>query len=290
MNRISTIRFGTSKAVILLLLIWCSPQSIWSQTILDTSDSKEPLCYVGERPACEISWSPLVDAVFLGTITDVKNDPNVDKSDIRLRLIAKATVDEPFIGIKDKTVNIATGGDSDPFPFSRGLRYVIYGRKMNDGTIKVYSCGGTKWENIEPDIKYLRSLPSIPATARVYGSAYRYNEPYREDSMAVRRIFPLKDKVILVKGETNTFKAVVDKDGNFDVEGLPPGAYFIDIQIDEPAIFRTASGFYWRAINEGGFFVKLQSKECFMLDISVDPSAKPNPNLKAIPKAKFEYN
>ena len=108
--------------------------------------------------------------------------------------------------------------------------------------------------------------------------------------MAVRRIFPLKDKVILVKGETNTFKAVVDKDGNFDVEGLPPGAYFIDIQIDEPAIFRTASGFYWRAINEGGFFVKLQSKECFMLDISVDPSAKPNPNLKAIPKAKFEHN
>jgi hypothetical protein len=224
------IRFGAFEIICLLFLTSFIAKAARGPAFLDTVELIEPPCYVGERPACEISWSPQVNAVFLGTIVDVTKDPNTANSDKTLKLIVTATVDEPFIGIKDKTAIIKTGGNSNgPYPFSKGLRYVIYAKRMNDGTYTVSSCGGTKWENIESDLKYLRSLPSAAATSCVYGSAFRYIEPHSENSMASRCMSPLKDKVISVKGKSPTFTAVVDRDGQYNVGGLPAGDYFVDI-------------------------------------------------------------
>ncbi len=86
---------------------------------------------------------------------------------------------EAFRGVSVGTATVISGGDLCGFPFSKGHRYLVYGRLLSNGEVYVSISSSTKWEKeAADDLKYLRGLPTAPRGAAIHGSVFlRYTTP-----------------------------------------------------------------------------------------------------------------
>jgi hypothetical protein len=260
----------------IILLAPATPVSLQRQDVdevqarLDAAGRAcSPICYVGERPACEVTWGTHVSAVFLGAVADLKEE-NGPKT---VRFIATVAIEEAFIGTEAKVVTVVTGGDScGGFPFSNGKRYLIYAKQQDDGTFSVALCGGTKWASeASADLKYLRSLSSAPTAGTLFGTAYRYKQPISPHSKAIRHLYPLAGEKVKIKSVSQSYEAIVGLDGKFKAENLQPGNYTVNIDTTEPLLIEGSGGFTWRQNLPDGLILTVPTKGCAQVDFKIDP-------------------
>jgi len=210
-----------------------------------------------------------VDAVFLGTVLDVKNlsDPTTKTR----KVVAIVRVDEDFVGTLAGQVTVSSGGDScGGFPFSKGVEYIFYAR-LNDKTTTylVALCGGTKWaKEGSANLRYLRSIPSLPNSGTISGSVFEYLKPAPANSKLLRALRAATGSKVSISNKTMTYQSVVGRDGDFRSEGLPPGEYMVQIESKSSVYVETSTG---TTTNDRGATATLKPKGCAQIDFFVDP-------------------
>lgn len=243
-----------------------------SKEITSPTAHCEPVCYVGERPACEVTWAPHVSAVFLGTVLDVVEENGQTTRVFR----ATMTVDKTFLGTDAKTVTLVSGGGScGGVPFSKGTSWLVYANFQNDGTFAVALCGGTKpAAQAGEDIKYLSTLASRSKTSAVFGTAYRYTEPEHSNPKILRLMHPLAGQKVMIRSQHGSYETLIKKDGNFEVDGLDPDEYVIDILVSDPTLAKTSSGFTWLYPPNEHLPLRVHASGCARIDLVADPFHK----------------
>lgn len=187
-------------------------------------------------PACESAWRPHISAVFLGRAIDVRKE-NVpilldEEKALTERLHVTFEVEEGYIGVQEKSVIVTSGGDLCGFPFSKGLEYVVYGRRLQNSEIHVSISSGTKWKkDATEDLKYLRGLSTAPTGARIYGTVYRYSEPTNPRAM-IRKGTAAAGQRIAIRGTQKNYEVAVDAQGKFEISAIPPGRYTVLLESD----------------------------------------------------------
>jgi hypothetical protein len=183
-----------------------------------------------ESPACQSAWQANISAVFLGLATDVREEvvPIIldGKNEHTLRLQVTFQVAEPFIGVSEKVVTVTSGGDLCGYPFSKGHKYLVYGRRLPSGEVYVSISSSTKWaKDAAEDLRYLRGLPTAQHGATIHGTVFRYTSPKNPRIMAIRRGTPDVGHKIEIRGASRNYLTTVDAHGTFMLSGLPPGRY-----------------------------------------------------------------
>jgi len=224
-----------------------------------------------DLPPCESAWRPSISVVFLGRATDVRKEEVpiiVDgKKELTERLHVTFQVEEAFRGASAKVISVVSGGDLCGEDFSKGNRYLVYGRRLASGEVYVSSTSNTKWVKDSrgaDDLKYLRGLPMAPHGGTIYGSLFRYTTP-DNPKLQFRRGVVEAGHRIEFQGNDKNYDAIVDHHGNFRISGLPPGQY--KILLNEDGEIDT-----WPKTKPTS--VDLADKACARFDFHVDPFAK----------------
>jgi hypothetical protein len=190
-----------------------------------------------ETPACQSAWQANISAVFLGLATVVREEdvPIVlDGANAHtIRLHVTFQVVEPFIGVPEKVVTVTSGGDLCGFPFSKGSKYLVYGRRLPSGEVYVSISSSTKWaKDASDDLKYLRGLPTAPHGGTIHGTVLRYSSPENPRIKAIRLGVPAVDQKVEIQGMNQTYETSVDRQGHFKLAGLTPGRYTVSLNAD----------------------------------------------------------
>jgi hypothetical protein len=208
-------------------------------------------CVGGAGPACEEAWSPYTQAVFLGKVTSIHSNfwsmlfgNKMPENSVEIE------IEEAYLGVSGKTVTVRTAMDGPAcgFHFVEGERYLVFASKSTLG-FHVSLCSRTRLvKNADEDIAYLRSIPTLQKAALIQGTLWRYThdpnfkpkfEPslmdhYRPPEQSYRAMEPVPGANVIVKAKDGEEqKAVVGRDGNWEVAGLRAGEYAIQVPIDD---------------------------------------------------------
>jgi hypothetical protein len=155
------------------------------------------------------------------------------KKELTLKLHVTFRVDEGFIGVSEKIVAVTSGGDLCGFPFSKGYKYLVYGRRLPNGEVYVSISSATKLEkDATDDLKYLRGLPLASHGATICGTVFRFKNAEDPRNKALRLESPETGRAVKILRGTETYETIVDDRGNFRRPGLPPGRYTILLDAD----------------------------------------------------------
>ena len=198
-------------------------------------------CGGGFGPACQEATG--ADAIFVGRV--------VNKNMIRSGTAVRVTFDlsENFRGVSGKSTEIITEASEAAcgYSFIVGKQYLVFAGKQEE-SLRVSLCSATKPAKFATeDIAYLRSLPTLPETARIYGTLKRYTfdrnfrpkfqpsimdhyRPPEEDYMALA---PMGGTHVHVRAVDGEHEATVRPTGNWSIASVPAGHY--EISVDLPA-------------------------------------------------------
>jgi hypothetical protein len=234
-----------------------------------------------ETPACQSAWQKNISAVFLGLATDVREEdvPIIldGESKHTPKLHVTFQVDESFIGVSEKVVTVTSGGDLCGYPFSKGHKYLVYGRRLSSGEVYVSISSSTKWaRDAADDLKYLRGLPTAPPGATIHGTVFRYASPENPRFKVVRRAIPEVGHKVEIHGSSHDYETTVDGHGDFVLSGLPPGRYTVLLSADGEVLSPLQST-----------AVDVADKGCARLNFWIDPfdkkESKNSPEAKGHP-------
>ena len=182
----------------------------------------------GRAVACSCLGSPSpcaafqsADAVFVGAVTHVERrlmkygDRDVNGQ------VARVQVEEAFKGVKESELTFHSYGSSCDLLFTEGQRWLFYASyDKEQKTWFVGACGRTTWvEQAGDDLLYLRALPGAAEKTRIAGEIWN-----RGDSK------PLMGVKVKLIGERETHEVFTDKNGVYEMYGLPAGKYVITVQ------------------------------------------------------------
>ena len=226
----------------LLILLAIAPRSA-SQT---ETTSSEHSCGYGlalDGPACQATWLPDISVVFLGRAGEVREEavPIVLDGEKALtqKLYVTFQVEESFRGVSEKVIQVVSGGDLCGFPFSKGIEYLIYGRRLPNGDVYVSISSPTKWKKeAAKNLQYLRGLARAPHGATIYGRAFRYTVPENPRAMVGRPGVADRGRKIEIQGAGQNYETTVDRDGNLKLSALAPGRYVIVLKATRHSISR----------------------------------------------------
>jgi hypothetical protein len=78
------------------------------------------------------------------------------------------------------------------------------------------------------DLLYLQGLPKSASTTRLSGAFSHYEEDAEKGFTHVKNIIGAK---VRISGESKGYEVYTDKNGVFEIIGLPPGKYTIEPEI-----------------------------------------------------------
>lgn len=174
------------------------------------------------------------DAVFVGTVTSVKQQPmKLEGEDVNGQ-VAVVQVDEAFKGVKASELIFHSYETSCDMTYKEGQRWLFYATyDKKQRSYYVAGCGRTRsLERAANDLLYLRALPGATEKTRIAGVLW--NQGDNQPLMGV--------KVKLI-GVRETHEVFTDKNGVYEMYGLPAGQYVItpDIPLNLKLRFATAS-------------------------------------------------
>ncbi len=145
----------------------CAGAPKYTTEELEGRDAAE--CSVLYAPACQRIRPASADTIFVGTVSGVveSDGHTVLDGDCSKTLLQTVTVKvgESFVGNESGTVTIRAGGING-FYFRSRESYLMFARRLKDGSLTVTSCGGTKLlRDATEDREYLRSWESRPIGA-----------------------------------------------------------------------------------------------------------------------------
>jgi hypothetical protein len=223
------------------------------------SDVEACTCAYGDGPACQEAWRQSVDAVLLGRVEKIESSKGMlglapgTMSMTRMGGLMRVTfaVEEGYRGVSEKTIQVYTNESSAAcgFPFQQGERYLVFASKTKDAQLAVSLCSATRpAKYAEEDIAYLRSVPSLPSTATIMGSVWRYThdpnfkpkfqpslmDHYRPPEQDYVAMAPAPGIAVVAKAQDGTeHVATVNSDGNWRISDLAPGPYTVHPQSNE---------------------------------------------------------
>ncbi len=142
-------------------------------------------CAVGDGPACQEAWRQSVDAVLLGRVDQIESIQGavraapgaMSMTPMGGLLRVTIAVEAGYRGVSEKTIQVYTSESSAAcgYSFQRGERYLIFASRTPDAQLMVSLCSATKpAKYAEGDIAYFGSIRSLPPTATIMGSMWRY--------------------------------------------------------------------------------------------------------------------
>jgi hypothetical protein len=166
-------------------------------------------------------------------------------------------VSEAFTGVTGKQITVwASDGDCAGGPFAAGDSYLVYAYEAGGKKLYVSGCNRTKsldvpvgidvnhpyWRDywlhyrkeVEDDLAFLRNLPKRGSGARIYGVVAALGKASGKENEEAAAYFspavnPLPDVSIKVQGKQKSIELRTDGGGKFDLKGLPPGKYSIEV-------------------------------------------------------------
>lgn len=216
-------------------------------------------CASGGGPACEETWRESVDSIVLGRVLKIEPADRAMSAPAGAMSMTMmggtnavtVVVEEAYRGTQEKTVRLYTAASSAAcgYPFQQGERYLVFASVTKDKKLIVSLCSATKpAKYADEDIGYLRSLPSLPPTATIMGSLWKYThdpnfkpkfqpsimDHFRPPEQEYVAMIPASGATVVVKGgDGTTHRSTVDSDGNWRIASLPPGYYFVEPQFDD---------------------------------------------------------
>ncbi len=184
-------------------------------------------CAMGSARPCAHAWSAPV--VFSGLVTEISQTKiDVDAGGRREAWPAKLVhfnVEESFRGAQAANAEVRTGMDSGDcgYKFVVGRRYLVYASAGADGVLAAGICTPTKpLEEAAADVEFFHSLAHAPDAAAIYGSVQFTSRDLKTDAYRREQVEGMK---IVVEGGGSRREVVTDREGKFQLEGLPPGDY-----------------------------------------------------------------
>src|SRR5262245_47515995 len=172
---------------------------------------------VGGGPPCRDYWNAA--AVFTGKVLAkstilVEIEPGNPKWKTQERVV-RFSIEKTFKGSTGKEVELITGMSevSCGYPFKEGEWYLVYALPYLKIKNRLFSgiCQRIKLlSHADEDFAYFQSLPPPGSGGTLYGNLN----------------IPNPDKIkIKIEGEGKLIETWAGKDGNYRVNGLPPGQY-----------------------------------------------------------------
>lgn len=171
------------------------------------------ICAVPSSP-CEFYASQHGQPTFVGVV--VAKSSISDVIGQRHTTVSKITfqVEEAFIGLTDKSVDIYGEGTTCDFQFDLGVQYLVYGFREEDGKIRTSRCTRTaEATRATQDIQFLRSLPT-QLGGKIFGVVV--NEQDQPSSIG---------GTVTASGKDGNHNAPVTTSGKYDLNGLAVGDY-----------------------------------------------------------------
>ena len=196
-------------------------------------------------PRSPCSMFQRTNAIFLGTVVDVKQEGT--------RTLARLEVTRTWKGTVDQIVTVSDdAGTSCSFTFTIGQRFLVYGDGAG-GTFRTHMCaGGGPLRPNEPE----PNLP--PAPRRVSGRVTQFNENFTSMRDA---LLPLANVDVAITADGRTSEARTDVDGDFTFNDVPAGRHLM--------VAKTETGL------EGTMHVSLAStQDCASVLIWLEPSGR----------------
>jgi protocatechuate 3,4-dioxygenase beta subunit len=161
------------------------------------------------------------DAVFIGTVGRTERPQpkmNADGEVYSAGQTAYVQVEKPFKGVRETEVVFRSGGSSCDRILKEGERllfYASYDKKSK--TFRIGACSRTtsinKASDAADDLMYLQALPAAAEKTRISGTllSHGYN--------------PLIGIKVTLSGPQKSYEVYTDKNGVYEIYGLPPGRY-----------------------------------------------------------------
>lgn len=198
--------------------------------LLFTSGVAEACTCGGYPTVCEAYAS--ADAVFIGSVQRVQNKTkkNDDGDEYVGNQTAYVQVEKSFKGIKDVGVVFRSQGSSCDAVYKEGQRWLFYAYyDKKDKVWEIRACDrSTLIENASEALLYLQGLPASAQKTRISGELEHY-----EDSPSNRfeRVEPIIGAKVKISDEQKTYEVYTDKNGDYEIYGLPPGTYTVEPEI-----------------------------------------------------------
>ncbi len=164
---------------------------------------------------CGYYWGS--EDVFIGLAEKVE----IDKYQMKVTF----SVEKSIRGTEAKKVEVFTSSSeaSCGYPFKQGERYLVYGRKGNDGKYQESLCGPTTLlENAEDDLEYAKDIEEGKLGTRIWGNIYEDWQPTLKDK---RTFEPLSNIEITIESKANKFKIFTDEKGKYLFKDIPKDRY-----------------------------------------------------------------
>lgn len=176
-----------------------------------------------------------VDAVFAGTVTAISDlDGTGDDRLFERRLVRFAT-QRAFRGVEGTTVDVFTGmgGGDCGYAFKTGEQYLVYASRRQ-GRLTTGICSRTRpLAEAAEDLKFIQGIGAAPAGARVSGTIAHSERDFGTGES--RRYPAVADVPVQLRGTGITREARTDESGRYDITGVPPGKY--EVQVFPPPAF-----------------------------------------------------
>jgi hypothetical protein len=170
-----------------------------------------------------------VDAIFAGTVRAIVSTETAGTAGPTVETVVHFDIERPFLNARAGSVEIVdVGFSSNTYRFTKGHKYIVYAWKGEDGRFTTSQCSRTgPLSEAAEDLKFLTSLPQSGTGGRVYGRVNEWvQHPAEEHGVDYG---PLENIVVNVQSATFSHDARTDRDGRYDVAGIPLGAARISI-------------------------------------------------------------
>ena len=175
-------------------------------------------------PPCQGTWT--ADAVSTASAVAVVRPSAGEETFGTLRV--RLAVDRVFRGdIPPGEMEIATGssGASCGYTFVVGERYLVHAHQSpKSPMLTVSRCSRTRLlAEAQEDLAYLERLDVLAPGARVFGAVEHFERP--DPDRGGVKVGPASGFEVEAAGDHVRVATITDRDGTFDLPGLPAGSY-----------------------------------------------------------------
>ena len=187
-------------------------------------------CSCGGYPSVCGSYQN-ADAVFIGVVQSVETikAKGEDGKEYPAGQVAHLQVEKSFKGMARPELIFRTEGTSCDAVYKEGERWLLYAYYNKETkSWRIAACDrSTRIENAAVDLLYLQGLPKSASTTRLSGVLERFEEDPVKGFSSLKII----GAKVKITGEGKDYEVYTDKNGVFDISGLPPGKYAVEPEI-----------------------------------------------------------
>jgi len=181
-------------------------------------------CVCSGWPSARDAWAGS-ELVFLGTVD------RADPADASMAAqTAWITVKEPFKGISvNKQVVLKQAGNDCAPKFKAGSDVLLYLSRLEPGFWVAPGCHRSRaLSEAADDLLFLRALPKSASTNRLSGEVDLYE---RSPSLGFHKVQSFAGMKVSITSDKKAVNVYTNADGVYEVYGLLPGTYTVDIDM-----------------------------------------------------------